>query len=317
MGIFERIFNKDKPLKNVTENDASLQNYRHNIYDSELSQYSSLPRYYYIRGIKYDIDSPESVSEIPVCKTSFCINGERWGIDTVLRAHVYGYFQFIPDELKSACFSKNSEFSYTAFKTESESEKQARLKQKKEQLEKQEELSKISLQDMKQFDFSQFELSQPFYYNNMSIMLINSQDQDYINHKTVPLLDKYIREACSITGITENLLLSTVLIKYDTTQKVVGSQEITNYYTFFKCCPYTKTGKLSKYPLVLRYAHGDFNSVKNFFGDVYYMQDGSIGKARLIFWKEYTMYKIELACKGSTLGIKSVEKNQELLYKAQ
>ena len=99
MGFFDNLFKKHEP-------EVSKQEFKHNVYGVEISQYSSLPRYYFIQGECYDIDSPKSVSSIPVCETHFSINEEDWGIDTVLREHVNRYYSHIPEELKSTCYPK-------------------------------------------------------------------------------------------------------------------------------------------------------------------------------------------------------------------
>ena len=58
-------------------------------------------------------------------KLIFSINGEDWGIDTVLREHVNRYYSHIPEELKSTCYPKISEFEWNGLKRESAQEKQA------------------------------------------------------------------------------------------------------------------------------------------------------------------------------------------------
>ena len=40
-----------------------------NHFEEILSQYSTFPRFYYINQKKYDIDTAESIKQIPLCKT--------------------------------------------------------------------------------------------------------------------------------------------------------------------------------------------------------------------------------------------------------
>ena len=93
-------------------------------------------------------------------------------------------------------------------------------------------------------------------------------------------------------------------------------------FTFYEACPYTQTGKLSKYPLSLHYAyasHKDLNPPQDYFGEIHYMQDGRIGKARLIFWQKKHGFMIHLAKSGGKLSVKKVEKitdaKWETIYK--
>ena len=53
----------------------------------------------------------------------------------------------------------------------------------------------------------------------------------------------------------------------------------------FELNPYTKTGRLSRYPPVIHCRtkyYNQYQTPKNYFGSIYYLADGSIGKARLI-----------------------------------
>lgn len=284
-------------LKDLVAKSIPSQNYKHNVYDSQLSQYSSLPRYYYIEGKRYDIDSPKSVTSIPVCKTSFKINEEFWGIDTILREHVNRYYSNIPENLKAACYPKISDFEHSNYKTESNAEKQARIKLEQEQIAKETSLSSISIDDIKQFHIEKFKVTKPFYTNKMCIMLIDINDRHRVMDELC-LLNHYVEEACQIAGISCLLSLPSSELQFE---PIKLNDEINQYYTYFECVPYTKSGKTSKYPLILHYATKNFTEYQpatNFFGEIYYMQDGQIGKSRMIFWVKHTMYKIELVLKG-------------------
>lgn len=310
MGLLDKLLKK-------SSNNIPEQNYKHNVYESEISQYSSLPRFYYITGKRYDIDSPKSVSEIPICATKFKINNEIWGIDTILREHVNRYYSQIPEALKQACYQKISDYNWSEYKTESFAEKEARQKQQEEFAAKEENLRAISLKDMTRFDFN-FELQEPFYDNQMSIALVNEADKIKVENDLISL-NEYVLQACTISGIKQKLEIPLKELAYDTKIMDAGSAfERTQYYTFFQCDPYTKTGKLSKYPLILHYATENitnFSPEKNYFGHIYYMQDGSIGKCTLIFHEKFIIYVIELFRKGTTLEIKKVEKSKNGIKK--
>lgn len=275
----ERMKLFDKFFKNSPE--IPEQNYKHNVYEKETSQYSPLPRFYYIKGEKYDIDSPNSVSSIPICETHFKINDEDWGIDTILREHVNRYYTHIPEDLKTVCYSKISEIKWEGLEKLSHSEKLALEKQKEEQLREKAQLNAISRSDMEQFHFENYKMEEPFYLN----LYINPSE-----------------------------------LKFDTLKH--DKTNTTLYFTYFECKPYTKTEKKSKFPLILHYAtpaYHEFNPPTDFFGNIYYLQDGNIGKARLTYWISHTMYSFELGLTGQTLEVKKVEKavngNKSLLYK--
>ena len=118
-----------------------------------------------------------------------------------------------------------------------------------------------------------------------------------------------VKESCAIAEIKPLLHIDVESLKFDIEK--IEHTTINQYFTYFECNPYTKTGKLSKFPLILHYATESFNDVnasKNYFGEIYYLQDGSIGKCRLIYWNRRTMYLIDLGLIGKTLSTKKIEK---------
>lgn len=93
----------------------------------------------------------------------------------------------------------------------------------------------------------------------------------------------------------------------------------------FEYSPHTKTGKVPKYILILHFNTRDseeYEPPNNYFGDIYYMQDGSIGKANLVCWEGKIMHKVELGLKGTTFIIKKIQKmcigrsEMKVIYKA-
>lgn len=311
MGLFSKLFNKNS---NSTD---SNQNFKHNVFDGEISQYSTLPRFYYIEGRKFDIDSPESVYSIPLCHTDFIINQEHWGIDAILREHVNRHYYKIPENLKSACYSKISDFEYTPYKTESVKEKDARLKQEREQSQKLEKLRSITCSDMEQFKINQFEMTDIFCDNNMAIMLIQEKNQPQVL-KDISKMNSYIQEAINLAHIKTSISIPINDISFSVEDITIKSDMYRRYYSYFECVPYTKTGKLSKFPLILHYAtsnYEDFDAENKFFGKIYYSQMGSIGKAELINWLGHNCYVFYFATKGNSLILKSIEKNKNIIYK--
>lgn len=307
-------------LNNLFHRKKDTTTSKHNIYLTELSQYSPLPRYYYIKGNLYDIDSPNSVSSIPVCETHFNINGEDWGIDTILRLHVNKYHYNIPNDLKASCYPKIAEIEASGLRINSEEENEAQLKHEHDEKELKNKLMSISLKDMEQFKALPYKMDSPFYYNRMSIMLISAENKTQVK-QDIQYINNFTKRACTLYGIKESLEINTDTLKFDTYFSVqTDSRE---YFTYLQCNPYTKTGKLSKFPLILHYASATYlepHPDKNFFGEIYYMQNGCIGKTRLIYWIMHTMYLFEMAIMDNkTLVIKKIEKsidgNKELIYK--
>lgn len=314
MNIFNKIFDKSK------SRILPEKTFRHNTYSDEISQYSSLPRFYYIRGKKIDIDSPNSIAAIPLCETHFNINDEDWGIDTVLREHVLRHYSSIPEDLKKSCFHKISEFEEAGLKKESGKEKKAAEKRLKEQNEIEKKLKSITIEDMNQFHFFRYSMAQPFYDNQMSIMLINNRKNQVQIKEDIKQINDSVKKYCNTFNIVEDLSIDVESLKFDVTySEKTGSKQ---YFTFFECTPYTPTGKLSKFPLILHYAtknHMKATFQQDYFGEIYYLQDGNIGKARLIYWIEHSMYLFSMGLKGKTLVVQKIEKstegNKEIIYK--
>lgn len=144
---------------------------------------------------------------------------------------------------------------------------------------------------------------------NHGIITVPSSDKVLIE-KEFKQLNKLISFALKQAHLSNRLSIDTNKFLYSTD------------FTFYEACPYTQTGKLSKYPLSLHYAyasHKDLNPPQDYFGEIHYMQDGSIGKARLIFWQKKHGFMIHLAKSGGKLSVKKVEKitdaKWETIYK--
>lgn len=314
MGLFNKLFNH-----RAEKSDIPPQDYRNNVYESEISQYSSLPRYYYIQGKKYDIDSPESVASIPICKTTFSINGEVWGIDTILREHINRYYSKIPAELKEVGYKKISEYGDSEYFIESSAEKEARIKTEKARIEMIRRREEITLKDMEQFALPSYMLGKIVYAPIGPIILINTANQADVL-LDIEFLNQFSKEAQAIAGIQESLRICTEEIKFSVTPKEF---ERAQYYTYFICTPYTKTKKLSKYPIHLNYktksSDPQKKNVEFARGNISYLQDGSMGKASMGFTFGKTSYGIDLGLKGTTLTIKKITKAidgvSETIYK--
>ena len=152
----------------------------------------------------------------------------------------------------------------------------------------------------------------------------------------VEYLNRVVRSACELAHISRPLSL-------DTSKFAFG---LSRHGTYYEWNPYTSSGKFAKYPLVLHYqsavpkrsteAHDaeyeawlDFldkggtteewekkhGKLKEYpvpiipdesFGEVYYLQNGLIGQARLIFWHDHVGYFIHLGQTKGALALKKV-----------
>lgn len=79
--------------------------------------------------------------------------------------------------------------------------------------------------------------------------------------------------------------------------------------THYVFTPFTKTKRPSKYPLSVRYSYAQSNNdTPAVFGNIYYLQNGTIGKAEEIFWiKQHEGYVINLGQTKGELVLKNIE----------
>ena len=72
-----------------------------------ISKHSDLPRFYTINGIKYDIDNVRDIARIPLFKSTFYINGQLYGMDTILFEH---RIKSTNQKIRQAAYHKMMEF---------------------------------------------------------------------------------------------------------------------------------------------------------------------------------------------------------------
>ncbi|MBS6956661.1 MAG: hypothetical protein KH230_26015 [Enterocloster asparagiformis] len=199
------------------------------------------------------------------------------------------------------------------------------IKHNTNEAEKSENINKtrnITKADMQNFFITQYEMTDIIFDNNMAIMLINKNNQKQVLRDLTTFNNK-IPLAIKLADIKTPFLIPLNEIEFESVQKKSGKDSYTQYYTFFECTPYSKTGKNTKYPLTLHYATKNLDSIDsetNFLGDIHYMQDGTIGKAKLINWIKRKCYVLEYGMVGGTLALKSVtttdnKGNKTILYK--
>jgi len=145
--------------------------------------------------------------------------------------------------------------------------------------------------DNLRYDVSKMKSIRGFYLPNVS-------DKDNIT-KDVLQINDYLLQAMTLVKIFPNLQISAndIEFKFD---KVLPD-EPTEFCTFIYT-PNTPTGKVSKYPLKLGFYCRRTNNIQ---GEIEYLQNGEIGKARIIIWHKGTLYLVHILDKK---GIKAITK---------
>ena len=101
--------------------------------------------------------------------------------------------------------------------------------------------------------------------------------------------------------------------KYNLPQMIINFNLLRFGKDFFEThyiyTPFTKTKRASKYPLATRYSYyNNLYGTPAAFGEIYYLQNGVIGKVREVFWiKEHEGYVISLGQTKGKLVLKYIE----------
>lgn len=115
-------------------------------------------------------------------------------------------------------------------------------------------------------------------------------------------INKLVAFAIKLSGLRIRLNINTEELSYG---------EGKTYYDFH---PRTPSGRPAKYPLTLHYKCGESHDIipdRDRFGEIYYLDNGSIGSARLIFWNRKNGYIIHLGMVEKELSVKKVEINKD------
>ncbi len=161
------------------------------------------------------------------------------------------------------------------------------------------------------------------YYEGKALMLLNTNNQ-FQALQDICSMNTLMQAAKEYAEITDDLFICTEEIKFDFNIVDKGKPyQRTEYYTYIECTPFTPKMKDAKYPYCLHFATENLNKYQpdeNYFGRIYYMQDGNIGKSEIVYWIKHKMYVFYFGMIGSTLTIKKVETNtsdgnRKILYK--
>lgn len=312
MKIFKKFFNPTK-YTNISSNTLLIK-----------SNYSSMPRFYTINGIKYDIDNPNDIKNLPLFSTLIDIDGQKYGMDSILRKHAFETYLTNKD-IYNAATEKENIFREHGFYYETEEEKNLKRERQLAHIEReQREASEkkrhdaFTIKDMYQFDDIPFEWNFVMnlnHTNGIAWFMLNKNNQ-YIALSAINFINNTLINNFSDINFEQKLYICTENIDFDY-PRPMNINSIAN--TYVECIPYTKTGHISKYPAILHFKEfpEKINSGEYFYyiypvyGDIYFMSDGNIGKADLTINK----YQIQLRLKGLNLKIRKIAHISESDYK--
>lgn len=165
------------------------------------------------------------------------------------------------------------------------------------------------LEDMYQYDTLPFDWNRDLFY---------SKDKAFL-----PLVGKnkemclwYISEIANLIEDTKSFVVGISHPKIKTAD--IDFEYPIPFYmgcapnTYLECLPYTKTGKRSKYPVILHFSASEEGGTKNnpwqfhpYIGEIKILCDGSIGAANVTFAKGHYKYAIRLY--GTSLVVKRID----------
>lgn len=249
------------------------------------SQYSSMPRFFVIDGVKYDLDNATSISHIPIFENTFLINGKTYGMDTVLYEH---YCQCSNDAIRWAAYEKSQEFRKHGIVHPSQREvdwqMHERERQAKEALRKK-QCDSFTIEDMYGFadiPFGFHWVKQLFHTDGIAWFMLNKNNQEVAISYISQINDIILDAQEYIDGI-QNTEIDLTKINFDYPRPL---QRNSMTCTRVECYPYTPSGKKSKYPIILHFETHPYSCnytrldvELSIVGDINILCDGNIGSA--------------------------------------
>lgn len=311
MKIRKKLFNLFNSTKFETDPDSSTL---------ILSNYSSMPRFYTINGIKYDIDNPIDIKNIPLFGDLIEINGQTYGMDSILRKHAAESY-LSNKNIYNAAIEKEAIFKEHGFYYETAEENALKKERQiayveREQKEAAEKIrhDAFTIKDMQQFSDIPFDwhfVMNLKHTNGIAWFMLNKNNQ-YIALSIITFINDTLANNFSNINFNQPLYICTENIDFDYPSPM-NVNSVAN--TYVECIPYTKTGRISKYPAILhfkefpeKYNYGKyFHYAYSVYGDIYFMSDGNIGRADLTINK----YQIQLRLKGLNLTIRKIDHTSE------
>jgi hypothetical protein len=177
-----------------------------------------------------------------------------------------------------------------------------------------------SIEDMYQFIDIPFEWHWVInlnHTNGIAWFQLNRNNQ-YVALQYIDYINNMIIDAKSYIKKINNFEMCTEEIDFDYPIPM-RLDSMTN--TRVECTPYTKTGKISKYPVTLRFASSKTVVLSNgykyqehpYMGTIRIMPDGNIGSASILFAENHTNFSIGL--NGLNLIIKRIDSDKGVIYK--
>ncbi len=279
-----------------------------------LSQYSNMPRVYTINGKRYDIDDIYDITQIPIFSAHIHYNGVEYGMDTILVEHAHQAIQK-NKSIYYAAIEKANEFRKHGIVNMSEREIAARERYRLSEdrriaveLERRRRHDAFTIEDMQRFTCIPFEwsfITELNHTDGVAWFMLNMNNQQ-VARFYISLLNEIILDAHDYIDGISNLWINIDDIDYGY-PKVMHPKSMAN--TRVECCPYSKTGKVSKYPAVLV----SVTQTDNYFIriEAKIMVDGSIGAAEVSFAMKERCVIFHFGLYGISLIIKKVELYQD------
>lgn len=176
----------------------------------------------------------------------------------------------------------------------------------------------FTIEDMYQFTDIPFEwqwVTKLMHTNGIAWFMLNMNNQ-FIALQYIDEINKLIIDAHSYINGIEDFEICTEEIDFMYPIPMYRDS-IANSYV--ECVPYTKTGKISKYPVILHFASSELVTLSNGYkyqnhpciGEIKILQDGNIGMANVFFG--HTKFSIRLF--GLNLVIQRIDSDSGNLFK--
>lgn len=243
-----------------------------------ISRYSTFPRYYTIDGTTYDIDNIEDIKKFPLIDTIIVIDGKDYGMDTIMFEH---YRQCSDRDLGYAAYDKCQEYRNKGIlhKSDWELEIETRYEERKqkEKIRKQ-QCNTFSVDDMQQFPDIPIAWSHVIeltHTDGIAWCQLNWNNQQIVL-QYISQINDIIVDAQEYIPSIGDAHIDLDAIDYDYPVPMYLNAMCN---TRIECYPYTPTGKLSKHPVVIKFATKIGSDGASSIGEIKILRDGNIGSA--------------------------------------
>lgn len=292
-----------------------------------LSQYSNMPRYFVIGGVKYDLDNPEDIDKLPLIDKIIQFQGKDYGIDSVLLEHGLRSFYDSPS-IFGAAIRKFDEYRENGITFVSDAERiwgaaaldKLRQRHEKEEL-RRKQCDSFTIDDMQQFPDIPFGWSwvpDLFHTDGEAWFMLNMNNQQ-VAQDYISVLNDHIIDAHDYIDGIDNLYIDLTQIDYSYPFPMRWNSKAN---TRVVCTPYTPTGKISKYPASLHFAtsvnrkewDGSMSQFHPIMGIINLLKDGNIGSADVWFTEgtQQTLFLFRLF--GLSLVIRKVYQGGKCIF---